>query len=359
MARYMRVIPSRPPGPLLPGHLSRRARTAAGVLLLVYSIVFATWVQVPYILIQPGNADNVVGLMQVEGVPHYRPKGELLFLTVSLSDKITPLEAVGAWLDDAVDIVEERLFTGGQSREEVRRANLAEMQRSKDIAISVALQKLGHEVTVVDRGAAVLEVAADKPAHGLVEAGDVIVAVDGEPVTKAEQAIVAVQARRPGDLVRLSLDREGTTIEVPVTTVESDEGLPQVGLSLTDSVDIEFPFAVDIDTGRVGGPSAGLAFALAVIDELTPGELTGEKRVAVTGEITTDGSVRRVGGVAQKTVAARRAGAELMLVPVDEADEARSVAGDGIAVVGVANLDEALAALSELGGNVEEALRAR
>jgi len=124
-----------------------------------------------------------------------------------------------------------------------------------------------------------------------------------------------------------------------------------ITLSPSDLVDYDLPIDVSIDSDRVGGPSAGLAFALAIVDVLTPGELTGGANVATTGTIRIDGSVGRVGGVKQKTFAALESDVELFIVPIDEEEEARSFAGDAMRVVGVETLDDAIEALSELGGN--------
>lgn len=336
---------------------ARKARLVAGIVLILYSYVMAAFWRVPYILVEPGGANNVMSLIDVEGPATYPPDGQLLFLTVSLSKRITPLRAVQASLRDDVEVVEEEDFTGGQSREEIRRLNFKLMQISKQTAITVALEALGHEIEFREAGALVTSVIEGMPADGELEAGDVIVAVDGRPVEKADHAIDAVQGRRPGSTLSMVVERDGARVDRSLTTTESDEGNAQIGIRLTDNVEAVFPFDIDIDTGRVGGPSAGLAFALAVIDTLTDGELTGGNIVAVTGSITASGEVEPVGGVAQKAVAARRMGAVLMLVPSDEKEvaEARRLAGS-MPVVGVANLQEALQALAQIGGNTDQAL---
>ncbi|HVM41127.1 MAG TPA: S16 family serine protease [Acidimicrobiia bacterium] len=329
----------------------------AGVLLIAYSYLMAAFWQVPYILIEPGGANNVMSLISVEGRPTYQPEGQLLFLTVSLSPRITPLRAVSAGLDDSVEVVEEEQFTGGQPREEIRRLNFKLMQISKETAITVALEALGYDIEYRPAGALITYVEPGLPAAGALRTGDVIVAVDGRPVEVADDAITLVRRRRPGSSVAIVAEREGVRIDEVITTRANDEGQAQIGIHVVNNIETRFPFDIDIDTGQVGGPSAGLAFALAVIDQLTEGELTGGNVVAVTGAIEPDGTVTPVGGVAQKAVAARRAGARLMLVPADEKEvsEAQSLAGS-MPVVGVANLEDALRALARIGGNVEQAL---
>lgn len=328
----------------------RIARLFTGIFLIGYSWVMFAAVPVPYIKIEPGSATNVNGLISIEGASTYDARGQLLFLTVALSKRVTPFEAVASWFDDDVELVREEVYTGDRSREELTRINLAAMRESELVAIKVALEHLGYEVNVLGGGALVTNVVADQPAAGHLRVGDVLVAVDDRRVTFSKDVIEAVRDRRPGDTVAITVDRSGEERTFEIATAVGETGAPQIGINLVDNFDFQFPLDVDIDTGQVGGPSAGLAFALAVIDELTEGELTGGKIVAVTGQIDADGAVEPVGGVEQKAVAARQAGAELMIVPKGEAEAARPFAGD-MDVVAVADLDDALTALAGIGGN--------
>lgn len=328
----------------------RVARLATGVLLIAYSWVMLTVVPVPYIKVEPGSATDVLDLISVEGTSRFEADGELLFLTVSLSKRVTPLEAIFAWFDHDVQLLREQVYTQNRSREELTRLNLAVMEESKLVAIKVALERLGYAVEAVGGGALVTGVAPDVPAAREIKAGDVVVGVDGKRITLRDQAIEGVRAHEPGDPVSLTVERGGEETTLTVKTIEGDEGTAQVGIFLEDTLEFEFPFDVDIDTGQVGGPSAGLAFTLAVIDELTEGELTGGRAVAVTGTIELNGTVEPVGGVEQKAVAAREAGAALMIVPDGEAEAARPFAGR-MKVVAVKTLDDALEALAGIGGN--------
>jgi PDZ domain-containing protein len=158
-----------------------------------------------------------------------------------------------------------------------------------------------------------------------------------------------VQAHQPADTVRFTVERDGKTRDVSVRLGERD-GVGYVGIATQSFTDSSFPVDIEIDTARVSGPSAGLAFTLAIIDDMTPGELTGGARVAITGSIQPDGSVGVVGGVEQKAVTAREDGARLMLVPVGEARAARAHAGS-MKVVAVRTVDDALAALEANGGD--------
>ncbi|RMH69054.1 MAG: PDZ domain-containing protein, partial [Actinomyces sp.] len=247
---------------------------------------------------------------------------------------------------------------GDRTRDENRERNLQMMQVSKETAVLVALEKLG--VDVVDAtGIGFDEVLEDGPAAGLLRPGDVIVALDGEPVTDLASLRALLEERSPGDEAVLTVENldTGETRDVTLTLGVHPDGLPGgfIGIAGVRErlVQRDLPFEIDIDSGSIGGPSAGLAFTLAILDLLTPGDLTGGHRVAVTGTIAIDGTVGNVGGVAQKAAAARSAGAEVFIVPVDLVEEARRTAGD-MRVVGVSTLDEALDVLAGLGGEVSE-----
>jgi PDZ domain-containing protein len=205
-------------------------------------------------------------------------------------------------------------------------------------------------------GAAVTDVQKGAPANGKLEVGDVITAVDGQPVTLAEQVGPAVRGRPPGQPVTFTVDRNGAPVQVTVGTRAAEGGAcpgrPQIGVATrTRDEKFDFPVDVKIDTGKISGPSAGLAFTLTIIDELTPGDLTDAKKVAVTGTIDPGGAVGPIGGVEQKAVTADRAGAKLFLVPMAELKDARARAGD-MKVVGIRTLDDALDELTKFGGEV-------
>lgn len=332
-------------------HVGRALRLFGGVSLLVYSMVMLTLVRLPFITISPGSATDVHGLIDVEGASTYEAEGRLLFLTVSLSRRITVIEAIAAWSENGVEIVKEEVFTGNVDRDEMIRRNLLDMQRSEVTAVAVALTHLGIEIQTLGGGARVIGVVAGLPAEGILQEEDVITAVDGTPVVFRSDAIKAVRAHAPGESVQVSFRRGEEERTSEIKTVGNTEGFAQVGVNLEETFEFAFPFDVDIDTGQVGGPSAGLAFTLAIIDELTPGELTGGKVVAITGAIELDGTVTPVGGVEQKAAAARNAGATLMIVPEGEAPAARRVAGARMTVVEVTTLQEALDELADNGGD--------
>jgi Lon-like protease len=340
-----------PPQPLV----ARRRRWLQGAAIVVGTAIGATaiaanFIHVPYVIISPGEATPLdEQIVSVSGAPSYSHRGDLLFLTVRESNSDPSLwRYLFAQLDDDVSVEDKEQVIGCATFAESARLNTMLMQQSQDVAKTVALRRLGYPV--VDQGsqAVVVDVACDGPAKGHLRQADVITAVDGHAITTAEEIRPLVQAHRPGDVVRVTVDRDGTSHDVTVHSVERD-GTAFLGILTQTVIHEQFPFDVRIDTRRVGGPSAGLAFTLAVIDALTPGDLTGGKRVAVTGSIQPDGTVGIVGGVDQKAVTASNAGVKLMLVPVGEAKDARAHA-DGVRVVAVRTIDDALRALERSGG---------
>jgi PDZ domain-containing protein len=329
----------------------RRWLLPMGVCLLLLPLVVAGFVNVPYYLISPGEARGVEDLIEVKGVPVFEPEGTVLFTTVALTGSVNIYEALVGWLDDDVEVVPERDITGGAPRKTVRQLNIQAMDDSKLTATKVALERLNYRVTAKGDGALVIQVVQGDPADGHLEPGDVITAVDGEPITLHDQVVTRIRQHKAGETVEIRFRRGDEERTERLPTVDAGEGQARIGAALqTKDLRYDFPFAVSIETGVVGGPSAGLAFTLALLDDLTPGELTGGRKVAVTGTIDSRGQVGVVGGVAQKTVTARRAGAFAFLVPPEEVKEAKIHAGK-MRIIGVQTLDDALSALQGLGGS--------
>jgi Lon-like protease len=324
--------------------------------LLVVGVVVAiagAFVRLPYEMVAPGSASQVNGLLTVKGTKVYPPSGKLYYATVSVRDDISPYEVVRAWLDPNIDLVSSKEVRGSISPARFRQLNVEAMADSKQVAEVVALRRLGIEAAS-GNGALVTEVAPDFPAASVLRAKDVIVSIDGKPVKVADDAIATIRAHRPGDPVQLRIVRgsEGER-DVETTVRAGSDGRPKLGVVIvTKDFKVNPPFAININSGRVVGPSAGLAYALEIIDVLTPGELTGGKAVAATGELASlSGEVGEIGGVAQKTVTVQRAGAEVFLVPRANYAEARAHAGKGLRVIPIDTIDGALRALGELKGS--------
>ncbi|HSI97944.1 MAG TPA: PDZ domain-containing protein, partial [Gaiellaceae bacterium] len=230
------------------------------------------------------------------------------------------------------------------------RLGAAEMERSEKIASLVALRALGYDVDAAPQGALVTGVLVDTPAQGKLREGDVIMAVDGRPVRVPSELQAEVARRKPGEDVRLTVRRSDETVRVTVGTIPNpnEATRPFMGIQVDQAAEIDLPLEVDIDLGRVGGPSAGLPFALEIV-RLLGQDVTGGCRVAATGELALDGTVVRVGGIKQKTIGARRADVDAFLVPAGaNADEAREYA-DGLRVIPVESFQQTLRALETSG----------
>jgi Lon-like protease len=353
-----------PPPPPAPAGYTRRTWAVLGLVLgaVVLATAAAGWFyKVPYFALLPGSARDTDGLIQIEGANEYPSDGQILYTTVRVRGRLSLWEYLWLLQRNDVDVVPEATVLGDRDRGQNRQYNLQLMDNSKQVAVAVALDELGFAVTE-STGVLIVTVVEGSAADGLLDPGDVVVAVDGVPVLEAPQLVERLGGRRPGDEVELVVERHtsGEVATVAVTLGENPAGSPGgfLGVGPTTRVVFgELPFEVAIDTGEVGGPSAGLAFTLALMDGLTPGELTGGERVAVTGTIAIDGTVGPVGGVPQKAVAVREAGIDVFLVPAALGDvvidDVRSRAGTTVQVIPVEDIDDALEALSSLGGDVE------
>ena len=325
-------------------------RLAGIVVALALGTLLALWL-VPsgdYILL-PDSAKAVAPLITV---PHEGIKagsGGIYYVDV-LVRRATILETIFPGLrDGATQVPAHAINPPGVSDSERHQADLQDMARSQDIAATVALRELGYKVVARSTGVLVSVVDATAPAAGKLRPADLITAIDGHAVRTIAQLRAAMAAKRPGAAVRYTVRRDGELTQVELRTVAAghDPKRALAGFSPEQGTEVTLPVAVRIDAGDVGGPSAGLPFALGVLEELGKDVDRGNV-VAATGEISLDGSVGPVGGIEQKTIGARRAGAAVFLVPAgDNAREARRFAG-GMRVVPVESFQQALSALATL-----------
>ena len=366
---------ARRPSPARPWH---RRRWAWGIglatVLLVLSVVglfmvpaqWAGWV-VPgdsvvdsdAVAFRPGKATSTKGRIEADGIELFEPEGSILLTTVSIDSDLTVIEWIESSLRDSIELRTRWSVFGVRTTAEQREHNLQLMDGSKEAAVLVALEHLGVnavDATGVGFGATV----ADGPSDGILRRGEVIVAIDAEPVTTLASLLELLAIRPPGTLAVVTVEdaetrqrRDAKIVLGSHPDADNDGGFIGVSRVQERIERHDLPFDLSIASGSVGGPSAGLAFTLTTLDLLTPGELTGGRRVAVTGTIGLDGSVGNVGGVVQKAFAAREAGAEVFIVPADLVGDARVGAGD-MPVVGVGSLDEALSALAGYGGEVDD-----
>ncbi len=325
--------------------------SAAGTLLLVGAIVGGVVMHLPYYSIQPGPAKDVAELVRVRNEPTFPSKGAFLLTTVAVSfDTVSAFEGVVAWFDPATELVpREHIVFPGLDDDQQDELNRGDMLQSKYAAAVVALRLLGRDVPRTP-GARVLQVLGESDAEKKIEEGDIILAIDDSPVAGLDDVGPLVLKHRIGEAVRIRVSRDDGEKDVVVKTSagkdEKGKPRPVIGVSLVPA--FAFPVDIQINTEDIGGPSGGLVFALAILDVLSPGDLTKGRRVAATGTIEIDGKVGEVGGVEQKVLAAERTGADVFLVPASELSEARRAARD-MRVIGVETLGEALEALEGLG----------
>lgn len=327
-------------------------------LLAGFSFV-AVAIPLPYTSQNPGRATPVGPAISVAdpAVRTYPAAASVAYTTVSQREA-TLLDLFRGWIDDDVDLYSNDYLFGGSSRRETRLANRGMMDASKVDASVSALRYLGYDVVVHTDGVIVRQIAEGSPADGVLQLDDVIVAIDGEPIDLLGEIRDLLQLGGPGATHTITVERppgSTTRVDVSLTTVaaEGDPTRALIGIVPEEQLQgVDLPFQVDIDNQGVGGPSAGLAFTLGIIDVLTEGDLTGGHKVAVTGTMDLEGNVGPVGGGKQKAAAVRNAGYEVFLVPPAEFDEVRTAVGGDVRVIAVGTLQEALDALESIGGDV-------
>jgi len=329
------------------------AGIAAGVLA-------AALIPVPYVILSPGPTLNTLSarpggkyLIQISGHPTYPTNGHLNLVTVSYqggpANSLNLFTALQGWLSPNEAVVpQEELFPTNQTQQQVTRQDTQQMVSSQQLAQAAALCQLGIKFRTIDT---VDFVQSGMPAAGVLHKGDIITAVDGKPVTCKTPTGTLIKARVPGSTVALTVDRNGVTHTFRLKTANV-KGNAVVGVGVFESY--RFPFQVKISVGDIGGPSAGLMFALGIIDKLTPGNLTGGKFIAGTGEITANGAVGPIGGIQQKMAGARAAGATVFLAPAGNCRDTAGAVPQGLRLIKVSTLAGAVRDLKALaaGGNV-------
>jgi len=336
--------------------MSRRAITLMIAAAGTFGSLLVAWlVQVPYVALTPGPTYNTLGplngkpIIQIIGHRTYPAAGHLNMVTVSYQGgpgAVPPFSifyALAAWLSphDAV-VPQSELFPPGQSQQQVIKQDTEEMVNSQQTATAAAMCQLGIKFGVIDT---ITRTVRGLPAAAALRPGDVIKAVDGRPVTCRANGPSMIGARAPGSRVTLTVLRGRKTQNISLATARF-QGEPVIGVNVAES--FSFPFQVKISTGNIGGPSAGLMFALAIIDKLTPANLTDGKFIAGTGQIEVGGAVDPIGGIQQKMVAARAAGATVFLTPAANCPDTAGAVPPGLRLVKVTSLRGAIAELSAL-----------
>jgi PDZ domain-containing protein len=325
----------------------------AGVCV-VGGLVVASVTSVPYVALTPGPTLNTLGsqsgkpLIEISGRKTYPTSGNLNMVTISYTGgpgvPFNIFNALSAWLtpDDAV-VPQSEIFSPGQSQQQVVQQDTQQMVGSQQDATAAALCYLNIPFKTINT---VQSTVAGMPAAGVLRKGDDITAVDGKQVTCHYNVVNMIRNRKPGARVTLTVDRDGITKTVTLTT-RNEKGTPVVGVQLATPSYV-FPFTVKINISDIGGPSAGTMFALGIIDKLTKDNLTGGRFIAGTGEIDPQGDVQPIGGIQQKMAGARDAGATIFLAPAGNCSDTSGAVPSGLRVVKVSTLAGAVQDLEKI-----------
>jgi PDZ domain-containing protein len=318
------------------------------------AIAVSVLVPVPYVILGPGPTLNTLGkdssghpLITITGRTSYPTSGNLNMVTVSYrgcqGDRFNIFSALVAWLNPHEAVVPEgEICPAGQTQQQTQEQDTQQMTSSQQTATAAALTELHIPFSTE---VVVMQTEPGFPAAGVLKAGDVITAVDGKPVTTQSSLTGLIYAHPAGSTLTVSITRSGQTQQVQVRTKESG-GHPVMGVEVQEVY--KFPFEVKISVGDIGGPSAGMMFALGIIDKLTSLNLTGGKFIAGTGAIEASGRVDPIGGIQQKMTGARNAGATVFLTPASNCADTKGAVPAGLRLVKVSTLNQAVTYLEAL-----------
>ncbi|GGY46241.1 YlbL family protein [Streptomyces djakartensis] len=347
----------------------RTATMLASTLMLIALLCAGVFIPVPYSEMSPGPTVNTLGdhdgepVLQIAGRKTYATSGHLNMTTVRVTSadyRMNLVEAVYGWLaHDNKVVPHDTLYPDGKTEEQSTQENAEEFSQSQESAKVAALKELD---VPVKSWVIVSTVVKSSPAEGKLHAGDVIKAVDGTAVKEPADVAKLVTKHKAGQDVRFTIvpakeqaaaEKEKRTPtktqDVTITTTTSDDtGEKRAIVGISAGTDHTFPFTIDIKLADVGGPSAGLMFALGIYDKLTPGSLTGGRFVAGTGTIDDQGKVGPIGGIEMKTVGARAKGARYFLTPADNCAAAAKDTPEGLTLIKVDTIEDALGALEDL-----------
>jgi PDZ domain-containing protein len=340
--------------PSLPNMSHRLVTLIVAGICVVAGLVVASVVSVPYVALTPGPTINTLGkpggkeLIQISGRHTYATTGNLNLVTVSYTGgpgtDFNIFSALRAWLtpDDAV-VPASEIYGTGQTQQQVIQQDTQQMLGSQQDATAAALCYLNISYITSDPVAAVVK---GTPAYGVLQVGDQITAVDGTPIGCQHDVVSMIKARTPGSPVTLTIDRKGEIRTIRLVTKNSGNRAV-VGVELGAPA-YRFPFKVKINLADIGGPSAGLMFALGIVDKLTPGNLTGGRFIAGTGEIQPNGAIQPIGGIQQKMAGARAAGARVFLTPAANCANTAGAVPAGLRIVKVSTLAGAISDLEAI-----------
>jgi PDZ domain-containing protein len=331
--------------------VSRRTWTLLVSLGLAMALgLLGALATVPYVALRPGPTFDTLGVVagrtvvDIKGTQTYPTSGHLNMTTVSVVDNVTIYAALALWISGRSALVpRDEIFPPELSERQVEKQNQQMFRDSEANANAAALRYLGYPTKVV-----VGQLVPHGAATGKLVADDRLLAIDSREVRTAQQVIDLLAGSHPGQPVQVRFQRGDSPPQEAAIMLGAgtQPGRGYLGIGVTDRPDVKF--AVTITLADIGGPSAGLMFALAIVDKLTPGALTGNTFVAGTGEITPEGQVGPIGGIPLKMIRAREAGASVFLVPADNCTEAVQRAPEGLRLVRVGTLADAVHALDEI-----------
>lgn len=331
--------------------LSRRAWTLIISLVLVLALGgIGGFVQVPFVALGPGPTFDTLGsvngaqVVTVTGHSTYRTSGQLRMVTVSLTDQVTLFAALGLWMSGRFALApREDYYLPGESQQQVEQQNAQAFQQSQSNAEVAALRYLGYPVQVL-----AAQLVKNSPAASLIRAGDRLIVVNGKQINSVEDVYNALINTTPGQVVGVTVQTGSQAPRSVSVKLGSNPDRKQGFLGISPAPNAQVPFQVNISLANVGGPSAGLMFALAVVDKLTPANVNDGLSVAGTGQIDDLGNVSQIGGIPFKLVAAREAGATVFLTPADNCSEAAAHVPSGLRLVKVTSLTSAIQELHAL-----------
>ena len=334
-------------------NLSSKNKKLLIVILFIFILISSlSFIQTEYYFMSPGPPYQWD--IDYGEIDNYEFDGSLYQLTVR-RDEANVLIYIWSLVNDSYDLYpREVILPDGVTPKELSEISIQNMRTSENVAIAVALKNVGYEISSKGDGVSVVGILDDSPVKDKLKKGDLLNSINNKNISSATEFISTLRTYSIGETVSIGLLREvdgnKKALKIETTLIEhvEYEGEPMVGfLATTVNERFDFPFEIDIKTGNVGGPSAGLMMALNVYNNLIPEDLTNSMIVAGTGTIEIDGSVGPVGGIKQKVIAAKKAGAELILVPVANFEEAKIFETEETAIVAVDSFSEALSVISQ------------
>lgn len=328
--------------------MSRRVRTlfVGGVLFLVLFVLSLT-LPVPYVVLSPGPTFNTLGtdesgneIIVIKGRTPNKTSGKLNMTTVDVSTQpLTVFEALHGWLlKDEVVVPKSSVFPPGRSKKQIDEENTQEFAASQDSATAAAMCELGYPAVF-----GVGTVRSDGPANGILQPGDALASLDGQPIDTFAKLSAVLATKSPGQQVSITVIRQNKPVTVSVKLAPPVQKRKGASIGITVVTGCLAPFTVDLGLGnQIGGPSAGLMFALGIMEKVGPNELTHGRFIAGTGTIDAEGKVGPIGGIQLKMVAARKAGATVFLAPAGNCDDVRGAVPKGLNVVSITTLHDAV-----------------